>query len=75
MNKEELTKYLNGLNDCWQFLKFGMTSPDKSSRAFWADAIEKAGEIDKKHNNPVIRAVLIAAADEIERVGRRAECR
>ena len=73
MNKEELTKYLNGLNDCWQFLKFGMTSPDKGSQAFWSDAIEKAGEIDKKYNNQFIRAVLIAATDEIERVARRAK--
>ena len=73
MEKEQLTKYLNGLNDCWQFLKSGMTSTEGSTKAFWDGVIEQAGEIDKRHNNQFIRAVLIAATDEIERVRRRAK--
>ena len=72
MDKEELTKYLNGLNDCWQFIKYGMTDPS-DDQTFWDEAIARAEEIDRRHNNPFIRRVLIEAASEIDRERRRAK--
>lgn len=67
MNNESLTKYLNGINDAWQFLKFYMQRSDWTEAA-WMEMVDKADELIRKHgNNKMIADIFIAMIGEMER--------
>lgn len=68
MDNESLTKYLNGINDAWQFLKFYMQRSDWTEAA-WMEMVDKADELIRKHNNnKMIADIFIAMIGEMERV-------
>ena len=70
MGNEILTKYHDGFNDCWQFLKQYMTSGDPTDQAYWDSVIRDASTISEKHGNKLITSILIEITNELERVSR-----
>lgn len=68
MSNEELTKYLNGINELWQMFKHYMKQDDWSSEV-WTEIVDKADELIKKHgNNRMIADMALAMIGEMERV-------
>ena len=70
MTDQELKTIYNGISDVWRFVrKHAVGDPDRQE--FWTDVLEDAKCIYEKHNNNLIRKMLIAAVEEFELCQRR----